>query len=88
MSPRVLKDAKIKGGYRFLFYSNEGEGLAKEAPHIHVRRGRNQAKFWLDPIVELAKAKGFRDHEIAEIARIVEKYRDQILDEWDKYFGA
>ena len=87
MSPRVLKDAKIAGGYRFFFYSNEGEGIARENPHIHVRKGRRQAKFWLESEIELARAKGFRDHELAEIARIIEEYRDQILEEWNEHFG-
>jgi hypothetical protein len=32
-------------GYRFFFFSNEGDPL--EAMHIHVRRGEAMAKFWL-----------------------------------------
>jgi len=81
-------DANIKGGYSFLFYSNEGEGVAKEAPHIHVRKERKQAKFWLEPEVELARAKGFQDHELRDIRRIIEAYRYKILDEWNEFFGA
>ncbi|MCP4153073.1 MAG: DUF4160 domain-containing protein, partial [bacterium] len=34
-------------GYRFFFYSNEGETLAPL--HIHVRKGEAVAKFWLEP---------------------------------------
>lgn len=87
MTPRVLKGANIRGGYKFLFYSNEGEGLAREAPHIHVRRGRNQAKFWLEPVA-LARATGFKDHEVRDIHRIIEEYQDQLIDEWNQYFGV
>jgi len=32
-------------GYRFYFFSNEGH----ELPHIHVDRGGNSVKFWLEP---------------------------------------
>lgn len=32
-------------GYRFHFFSNEGD--PREPAHIHVRKGRNTAKFWL-----------------------------------------
>ena len=39
-------------GYRFHFYSNEGDPL--EPPHIHVRKGRDDAKFWLQPEVVVA----------------------------------
>jgi hypothetical protein len=31
------------GGYRFFFFSNEGE----EPPHIHIEAQGNVAKFWL-----------------------------------------
>jgi hypothetical protein len=50
-------------GYQFLFYSlDEGE-----PPHIHVRRGRSQAKFWLSDC-QLAKAKGLRSMSCAKYA--------------------
>jgi Domain of unknown function (DUF4160) len=40
-------------GYQFLFYSlDEGE-----QPHIHVRKGSAQAKFWLSDC-RLAKGQG------------------------------
>lgn len=43
-------------GYQFLFYSlDDGE-----PPHIHVRKGRGQAKFWLSDC-QLAKTEGFAD---------------------------
>jgi hypothetical protein len=41
-------------GYRFYFFSNEGH----ELPHIHVDRGGNSVKFWLEP-VRLARNFGF-----------------------------
>lgn len=41
--PTVLKI----GGYRFFFYSNEGN----EPPHIHVEKSDSLAKFWLDPVL-------------------------------------
>ncbi|MGH6917549.1 MAG: DUF4160 domain-containing protein [Geminicoccaceae bacterium] len=34
-----------------------------DAPHIHVRKGPSQAKFWLSDC-QLAKTKGFADHEL------------------------
>ena len=30
-------------GWIFLFYSADGD----EPPHVHVRKGRQEAKFWL-----------------------------------------
>jgi Domain of unknown function (DUF4160) len=70
-------------GYQFLFYSlDEGE-----PPHIHVRRGRCQAKFWLSDC-QLAKAKGFAEHELRQIRKKVEEHREELLRAWHEHFGA
>jgi hypothetical protein len=47
--PVVLR----RDGFRFFFYSNEGNPL--EPPHVHVRRADAEAKFWLKPDVALAR---------------------------------
>ncbi|MFH0907956.1 MAG: DUF4160 domain-containing protein, partial [bacterium] len=41
-------------GYRFFFYSNEGE--PGEPLHIHVRKGEATAKIWLQPDARVAEA--------------------------------
>ena len=70
------------GPYEFRFYSR---GEARERPHIHIRRERNQAKFWVDT-VELAGARGFAMHELNQIQRLVEVHRDEFLEAWHEYF--
>ncbi len=79
MSPTV----KRIGPYRFFFYGNEGF----EPPHIHARREKFLAKFWLAP-VELAASTGFRPHELFEIQRIVESHRSDFKEEWNEFFGT
>ena len=37
-------------GYRFFFYSNEGD--PREPPHVHVARDTAEAKLWLRPDCE------------------------------------
>ena len=39
-------------GFRFFFYSNEGN--PREPMHIHVEKDNMEAKFWLYPQVQLA----------------------------------
>lgn len=73
--PVVLR---IKG-YRFGFY----EADLDEPPHIHVRKEDKEAKYWMTSVV-LAKSRGFRDHELNEIERILVEYRDDILEAWRK----
>ena len=48
--------------YRFFFWSQE----SNEPPHVHVKRDRLEAKFWLEPVVELAQNWGFARHELNE----------------------
>jgi hypothetical protein len=70
------------GRYRFHFFSNEGE----EPPHIHVKAGEDQAKFWLEPI-QLASNYGFKGRELSEIARIVQRHREEFLEAWNEHLG-
>lgn len=76
--PTVLRIGK----YRLVFFSNEGV----EPPHIHVKADRNEAKFWLEPVM-LAANYGFRAHELTEIELIVREHRNQLLEAWYEHFG-
>lgn len=64
-------------GYRFWFYSAD----LVEPPHVHVGKAGNEAKYWIAPI-GLAKTRGFRDHELADIERIIRTHQDQLLAAW------
>jgi len=70
------------GPYKLFFYSSEGH----EPPHVHIRRERATAKFWLDP-VRLARSRRFSDHELRELQRIVEENLARILEAWNEHFG-
>jgi hypothetical protein len=70
------------GPYRFFFWSREND----EPPHVHVKRERMEAKFWLDPIVELAGNWGFAAHELNEIRKLVEANRQMLLERWHEHF--
>jgi hypothetical protein len=75
--PTVLR----VGRYRFYFFSNEGQ----EPPHIHVKAGGDEAKFWLEP-VDLASNYGFRAHELGEIEEIIRRHWKELMEAWDGYF--
>lgn len=72
-------------GYRFFFFSNEGD--PREPLHIHVRKGRDTAKFWLYPEVSLAYNRGFSAREQSELARVVEGHSDEIESAWHEHFA-
>jgi hypothetical protein len=58
-----------------------------ERKHVHVysgsKPGRNQAKIWLEPQVELAQSKGFQNHETRQILRKVEQNRAYLITLWN-----
>jgi hypothetical protein len=70
-------------GYRFYFFSNEGQ----EPPHIHVDRGENTVKYWLEPVA-IARNIGFAARELAIIEQKVRDERDNFLRAWNEYFGS
>ena len=55
MSPKF----KQEDGFVFKIYSNEEERM-----HIHVVKAENEAKFWLEPQIELAENYGFGNKEL------------------------
>ena len=63
MSPKFL----CEDGYIFKIYSNEETRV-----HIHVVKAEREAKFWLEPIIELAENFGFNSKEIKAITKIIE----------------
>lgn len=52
-------------GYRFFFFSNEGDPLGPM--HIHVRRGEATAKFWMSPQINLSESYGMTSAELREL---------------------
>jgi hypothetical protein len=70
------------GPYKLFFYSSEGD----EPSHVHVRRDRATAKFWLNP-VRLARSRRFSDHELRAIQRTLEENQPRILEAWNEHFG-
>ncbi len=77
--PTVLK----VGPYSFIFFSSD----RGEPAHIHVKRDRLLVKYWLDPIV-LEKNRGFKEHELGQIAKLVAEHQSLLLEAWHDYFDT
>jgi hypothetical protein len=77
MSPTVFKWK----GYRFFFFSRE-----ESRPHVHVYCPDGEAKFWLEPAVELAANHGLSAAQLAELKRTTEERNDDILNAWRQHF--
>ncbi len=77
--PTILR----QGPYSIAFFA----GDRPEPKHVHVRRDRNEAKIWLEP-VEVANDGGFGSTEINRITQIIETHADMLKDAWDDYFAS
>lgn len=73
-------------GYRFFFYSNEGEPL--EPLHIHAQKGDTVVKFWLEPDPSVAESYGMSPHELTELLEVAVKNTDLIRRYWHEHFGV
>ena len=77
MSPTVFRH----GGYRFYFFSRE-----ETRPHVHVHHADGEAKFWLEPKVELAKNYGMSSRHLANALDLVRRHEREIRTAWKKHF--
>ena len=75
MSPTILREK----GYRFFFFSREESRM-----HIHIQ----EAKFWLEPDLELANNFGLAQHRLNQIENIIEEHVDEFTAAWEKHFGS
>lgn len=71
------------GPYSFIFFSSD----RGEPAHIHVKRDRQLAKFWLEPVA-LVTNRGFRARELRRITRLVRQHQTTLLEAWHDYFGT
>ncbi len=54
--------------------------------HVHVISGDGEAKFWLNPEIELAKNYGFSRKQLKEIESLIEVHYDELISAWQKHF--
>lgn len=79
MSPTIFRER----GYRFFFFSREESRM-----HVHVYCGDGEAKYWLEPGIEIAKNYNLSNGQLAQIERIIEVHYDELTNAWREYFGA
>jgi hypothetical protein len=77
MSPTIFRAR----GYRFLFFSREETRM-----HVHVLCSSGEAKFWLEPDLELARNFGLSRAQLKACEKIIEERRDELIAAWHKHF--
>jgi hypothetical protein len=78
MSPTVFKEA----GYRFFFFSREEDRM-----HVHVMSADGEAKFWIEPEIELARNYELSRKQLKEIEGLIEEHYDELVGAWREHLG-
>ncbi len=55
--------------------------------HVHVQSPAGEAKFWLEPRIELAHNYGMSLRQTNVAHRLVEKHANEIRKVWKAHFG-
>jgi hypothetical protein len=77
LSPTIFREK----GFRFFFFSREETRM-----HVHVYCERGEAKFWLEPRIELAQYYGIPARDLRVIEGLIEDHINEIRKAWKKHF--
>lgn len=69
------------GAFRFFFFSREEPRM-----HVHVTHTDGEAKFWLEPQIELAMNQGLSKKQINEALLLVQGHYEEIIHAWRSHF--
>ena len=78
MSPTIFRE----DGFRFFFFSREESRL-----HVHVYHADGEAKFWLEPVIQLAQNSGLNDRQLRSAQALIEQHEQEIRGAWHDHFG-
>lgn len=73
MSPTIFQEA----GYRFFFFSRKEPRM-----HVHIHCSIGEAKFWLEPEIELAKNYNLSRKQLKTIENIIEERFSDLKNAW------
>ena len=79
MSPTVFRE----DGYRFFFFSREEKRM-----HVHVISSDGEAKFWLEPEIELANNYNYSRKQLKTIESLVEAHYNELVSAWQLHFSS
>lgn len=87
MSPKVLEES----GLIFWFHSHDA--LHERRASVHVGKGLqddyNDAKMWLEPGVQVARAgRTLKPHELNRAVTVIRQNRGYLLEAWHEYKGT
>jgi hypothetical protein len=79
LSPTIFRER----GYRAFFFSREEQRM-----HVHLQHADGEAKFWLEPQIEVAANHGLNPRRLAAALRLVRRSESEIRAAWEEHFGG
>lgn len=55
--------------------------------HIHVDKGENEAKIWVEPAIVVAYNDGFNARTLRQLLELTQQNQSRIARAWHDYFG-
>ena len=68
-------------GMRFFYWAREHEPI-----HVHVQKGGAEARFVIEPEIQLTDNMGFKPHQLALAEEIIKDNRDYMIEHWKLFF--
>lgn len=56
--------------------------------HVHVGSADGEAKFWIEPRIELAQNYGLNAPNLKAARELVKEHEDEIRKAWAEHFGS
>ena len=56
--------------------------------HVHVLCSSGEAKFWLEPELELARNFGLSRAQLKICEQIIERHYDELIAAWNRHFNS
>jgi hypothetical protein len=78
VSPTIFRER----GFRFFFFSREETRM-----HVHVNCAQGEAKFWMEPKIEVVQNYGLSGSDLRTIQNLIEDHKDEIAGAWERHFG-
>jgi len=78
MSPTIFREGK----FRFFFFSREESRM-----HVHVVSADGEAKFWIEPDIELAQNYGLSERDLRTVKALIKEHEHGIRSAWRQHFG-
>ena len=56
--------------------------------HVRVISSEGEAKYWIEPSIELANNYGFASRPLRKIETLIREHELEIRDAWQRHFGS